>query len=254
MVMSWGFKNELSSFKIGYLALVIAMIFFLNWASINATVTYQARATGFMILGIIGLIIWVVDKVIENGGGEAEGIIETSTWETEASFGKFGGWKFGAYVLVCLGIGIFIYFNTIVTGYSVIGAPAMMLQAIDIGAGGNIAIAVAGALVENMLFFYIIMPTLFGILFYTTRNGIFSMIASVFLLTPFLFSMWHLGAYGLENISATISVYIFAVTCGFMTFVFRTPVFADIFHIANNLGVMAVKTTRVAFVLLTGGG
>lgn len=252
--MAWEFQNQLSGLKIGYLVFMVFMIFFLNWASINSAVQYQVRATGFMIIGIIGLIVWLFDKITEKEGEESEALIETCIWEKESLFGKLEGIKFFVYIMFCIGFAIFIFFNTFITGYSVIGAPAQLFQAIDIGVGGDIAISIAGAMIENLLFFYIIMPTIFGILWFVTKNKYFAFMASVFILTPLIFMGWHFGVYGIENVSAMISVYLFGSICSFFTFIFRTPIFADLFHISNNLGVLFAKTTRVAFVILGGGG
>ena len=247
MTDNWIFKNEISRIKVAYLLFLIFMNLMLLWFSINQP-EFRSQSIWYFGLGTFGLIIWLIDFGIKNIGKE---MISTAFWE-DPVFGKWSPFTFAIFVAFAIGWSAFWFFATISTKVSVVATP-QIFQVVELGIAGNILTTVAFAIMENVIFFYFIPPTIFGIFYLITRRASISLIGAVAISGFFVFPVYHFLAYGLTDIGATATVTLFGTVNSFFILVFRNPIFSDTWHAANNVAVNLARTTKVGLAVFGGG-
>jgi hypothetical protein len=244
---NWVFNNEISLPKMIYILWIIFLLLLLSWFSINQP-RLAEDSIWYFIFGAFGLIVWLIDFNIKQVGNE---LISTSLWETSV----FGKLKPMHYLLLTTGSlfwAAFSFFNTATSKQSIIGAPKVF-QIIELGVTGDVLTSLSFAVMENLIFFYFIVPTIFGISYKASRSPLISMITAVFIGGIFVFPIYHLLTYGLTDISATIGVMSFGFMNSLIVLLIRNPIFTDTWHIANNLGILVAKTTKVGLSVFGSG-
>lgn len=271
-MVNFKIDNSISGKKISYIVLMFLIIVLLFWFTVNAELDLQSRASWYAIIGIGAILAFSLDAIFERFGllegikkrtpNETD-IIETISFEKLSFlFGEIKGVKLFGLIVISLAILIFTIINVTTTGYSIVGAPSQIFQVAQTGLAGDVITTIAFAIIENILFFGVLMPTFFGISYYlidrlTAGSSISPWIAfvlSIFIITPMVFTLFHFNAYGPTNLSGTQSVYIFGVTGGFFTFILRNQFITDALHVGNNLGTLLSETTRIGFAISGGGG
>jgi hypothetical protein len=243
----WVFKNEISLPKMIYILFIIFLLLLLSWFSINQP-RLSESSLWYFIFGSFGLLLWLIDFNIKRVGHE---YISTSLWEPSV-FGKLKPWHYLAITMGSLFWAAFSFFNTVGSKQSIIGAPKVF-QIIELGVTGDILTTIAFALMENLIFFYFIVPTIFGIVYKPTRNPAIAMITAIFIGGIFVFPVYHFLNYGLTDVSATIGVMAFGMINSMIVLLLRNPIFTDTWHVANNLGILIARTSKVGLSVFGAG-
>lgn len=246
---NWEFHNTPSIPKAGYVLIVISLLLLLAWFSVNQP-RLAAQSIWYFNLGAFALVIFAIDFMWEAKSGDS--IISTSFWESESPiFGEIGGMKLLVLFVGSLLFAGIIFISIVSTKASIVGTPTTF-QIVDLGLMGNIVVTIASCVMENVVFFYIVGPTIFGLILYLTKSPIFAIIAAIFLNGIIIFPFYHLLTYGLTDLTAMVSVATFALLNTSVTLIVRNSIFSDTFHIANNLAVMFAKTVKVGFSIVGG--
>lgn len=260
-MVNWTFENsfdEISSGKLAYLLMLFIVGASLVWLSINATTSIGRLADAYYPLMTLALLWFVIDAATEKAKGE--NIFSTSFWENDTFIGESSGTVKVLIVLLSVAVAISIFFLVITTQTSIIGTPQHLFQAAELGVTGDIWITIAASLAENALFFYAIMPSIFGVLFFALRGslgdgpaGWISFVLAVLVLGPSIFTVYHWNVYGTDLLTQSASVWMFGFINCIMVFILRSPIFTDFFHAANNLAVIIGRVTKIGFFVSTGG-
>ena len=244
MSLQWNFVHELSAKKAMYIIFVMFTVLSLILISL-VDPTETAKVQFYWQLSAIALIFFGLDMVWAKQKGGS--ILATATWESQDLFGKITPSRERMIIIIGVAIAGLAFFNVIATGFSLVGTPANLLQTVPLGKTGEILITVSAAVSENMLFFYFIMPTVFSIIFYITKNPWVAFILGVIIISPAIFSLYHFGVYGTSVLTATLSTWVFGLVNCVMVFIFRNPVFSDAFHISNNLSASLFGALKIGF-------
>lgn len=128
-----------------------------------------------------------------------------------------------------------------------IATPA--LQVLETGLGGDIVLAMWGAIYENIFFFVGIPGMITSLIYWKTRNLAVSLIP-VTLAMPFIFAAYHINVYGI-NSAEILAVLAFGFEMILMMVVLRDITYVHVRHVANNLGIIIFTVMDLQTFLIT---
>ena len=245
----WQVSDSITTGKRIYIFVIIVFMLTLIWFTIN----YPAKADIAQIywwLMMSSLIIWAIDLGLKKNGTE---LIDTGWFESESLiFGKIEGNKMLAFFALSVVVGLAVFSQIIFTGQSFVGTPVMSHQILDLGITGEVMLTTIAAVAEDLLFFGFIPFAIFGILFMLTKNPYIAFVFAI-VFNPFIFMFYHFYVYGLENMSASVSVWVFALINTVIVMIMRNLMMTHFFHVFNNLGTVFRKGAQIGMIIFGGG-
>jgi hypothetical protein len=115
---------------------------------------------------------------------------------------------------------------------SIVSAPTF--AAVDIGASGSAILSGLAGIIEDMMFWGFIGPTLFGIALALSGKKIIGL-AAAWGVTPFIFMIYHIGRYGASP-TALDSVLFFGFVAMTLVILLGSLMPTNAIHFANNAG------------------
>jgi len=221
--------------------LVIGLVV-VGFFRVNTTL-WQVAET-FWFLGLTALLGIIVALVVSKLGVVNFGvpISESSIMPVKR--------RYLAAVAVIVGLATFFFISQ--TSYTV---QMPTFQILDPGLGGTAILDFFAAIFENALFFILIPGIVFTVVYYA--SGIFSkgddnqrlrgIIALVIVLisVPIIFTVYHTGTYGFENIPATTAVFVFGFEMTAWMLLMRDSLYVHARHIGNNLGILVFSSMTI---------
>ena len=234
-------SDSLTGKKISYLILMTIVLLTLSFYTINVEGVMQ-QALIYWILLITAIVIWVMSKVIEAKKGLD--FPNPILWEDTTTFGKLSTKTHIAILLVFILIGSYL-FSQIGSAptFQIVSSPHFQLIKFS-PTVGSILDGVAG-MVEDLVFWGIVLPLIFGISYYFTKNFVIALIIAL-MLTPFIFMSFHIGVYGFNQIVTMQKVYIFGFLMSLLVYTFRNVLLASCIHFANNASLSYFSAIKVA--------
>jgi len=232
-----------------YLSLVFSLIMFLIWVTANIP-QESARALVYGFISLTAVVFIIIDWMFLK-----KEFIDSVTYENREyrppPFNKMPFW-----MLVLLGIFLtfYIFFNVSSTQFSYVSAPTFQSTQflVENPLFRSLLSGIAG-LSENMLFFAVLLPTLYVTFKSRLKVPFIIPLFLAMILTSTVFMFFHFFVYGLSELTAFLSTFIFAfINCVFV-FVFRNLFLTDVFHFFNNFFATWFSVGgRVALIIMGG--
>ncbi len=242
MVSIWPLTSDkISIWKAVEIAWLVFALFFIIWYGINVP-ELQAKAQLFWWLGIFALGVIALDLIVKISGVEFVDVILAE--EPLIRLSKktmLGILVFGAFITM------FFMANT---GYSV-SAPTF--QIVQLGPAGDAILSFFAASMEDIVFFSIIPASVAGLAYFVFRNPWISLFLFV-VVSPFIFVLYHMLAYGFTDVVASTAVYVFGLEMMIWVLLFRNLAWPHIRHGFNNMSKIlfsAMSFETFMFMLLT---
>lgn len=230
--------NKLSTSKIFYLLFIFFNIIILSWFMFNQPAE-QAKAMKYLIFSLITLIVWTLDFVISKDKAQ-KGIINVVTIEKETLLGKLPV-SFNMFInifIVIFSIAIFVFVSS--TRQSIVGSPGFQIVELGMAGSGLLTLAIINS--ENLFFFGLLAPTMFGMFNFILRKNPVIALVLAGLITPTIFMLYHVLAYGFNDMVAMMMVFGFGLINVFWILVIRNILFCDAIHFSNNFAIDVMKT------------
>ncbi len=237
--------DQLTIEKVLTILFILFVVVALAWISINVEeAEYKDIAFWYWVMGLTGLIWILLDFVLKKFDVE---IIDTCLYEEETFFGRLSS---HTKLLMFIGLMIvfFILFSFInIRQSALVNAPKF--QAVELGNNGRILATILFAIVEGLFFIGCLAPTVYGGFRRLSGSPHFGLLAML-IITPSLFTLFHIAVYGFTDMLASSIVFIFNLTSCVMLFLLRNIFWEWTTHTANNAGLMFVKLYRFSLEIL----
>ena len=126
-----------------------------------------------------------------------------------------------------------IFFNLTSNGMSIIGVPTFSVMSVSKGVLYNSLTTAFVAIPETLLFFGLIFPTIYALIYKTIKEPMTTLLLAIILASS-VFSIFHWSVYGVANLSATISTFIFGIFNCLWIYSFRSSYSLIMIHAVNN--------------------
>lgn len=215
-----GEPREENKYKIYYFLWILAIFVYIGWAWIGVKTSAKLMVSYYAWLGLFAVAFILFDNLTKGTWGW----LDTVTLEKTPINPKWI--LLGSIVLsVILGARILVTQSAFI--------PYPKFQIFDY-AFPNALLSGAVGVIENLMFFSLLLPTFFVILnsrFF--KNFLLSGIASI-LGISILFMVYHIFVYG-ANEPAMLSTFLFAMINGILVVTLRTTMVCDALHFTNNV-------------------
>jgi len=200
----------------------------LAWLTINSVIWEKAQI--FWIFGLMGTLGAGIAFLI-SGKGKKDIFDVPIAEEPMIPIGKKYIWT--AFILL-----FFVTFFFLANSNYNIAAP--QFQTINVGLTGDALLVIFAAWMEDIFFFALIPGLIFSIIYWLTGK-FWIAVGFVVLLSPIIFTLYHLAVYGFTNQAAMTFVYIFGLEMTAMMLLLRDIMYAHVRHIGNNLGILVFR-------------
>ncbi len=237
-------SDEISAGKGIYLTVILLILAVFVFFLANATQAAKDTANFYLLLSIAPLIAIVADMVIRGSKGKAD-LPDTVTIEkTSPVFGELSGRVKALIVAGSLAIGgLLLLMIGNKSTLALVSTPSFQL--VQPGAVGSAYMSGAAGILENVLFFMFLMPTVYVVLHRVIGDRMgrkaISLVLAV-LVAATIFTVYHVGVYG-ESTEALDSVFYFGLFCGGSTAALGMSIACDSMHFFNNFGVTYFRQT-----------
>lgn len=233
--------------KINYLVFILGayliMFFFLLGASTPQT---EKMIKLQMLLGLFGIICFLVDLVINNN---KQLPLDTISYEGNSPIKVLNNWK--VHIISSIALGFLIFFRVKMTNQAFIQAPMYDFSNTIMGVSPTIINGFLSGLTagvsESIVFFGLGFPLVYV---YIARQKVprFIAVALATLATSLVFMSYHFWVYQYQ-ISAMVMVLIFGISQCLLAYYYRSMVPLFTTHFANNFAVSIFNLVGYAIIV-----
>jgi membrane protease YdiL (CAAX protease family) len=252
--------TEFSTTKVYYLIFLLLVFFtyFFIYIGLNAQINIsQATRSNLEILQfymffglILGVLPFIVDLLI---GKNKDLPLDTVSYEDSQALDILH--NFWVQLGCSLVLALLMWYRISVTGQAFIKAPSFTLVSpvlASVGISNNLFGAILSGLtagiVESIVFWGFIMPTMYAFM-RSQGMGRASSVILCILLTALIFTSYHFFVYG-YLITALFSVFVFGIIQGILLYTFRSQTALFITHFTNNFSVALLAAGYYALILV----
>ena len=231
-------KGTVIAFMIFLTAMLIAAWYWLNYPPLQQT------AQVFFILGSIGMFGHLFGLIVK----EKEADFDTILYDDENISGPWTPWALGIFILVCIGIGLFVFFSISGAGAAIYDAPTF--QVIDLGPLGSALGSFVFAVIEGTVFIGLLFGVIFFFAGYLTENKTLAVIISI-ISVPVIYAFgYHILVYGFTNLPATLTIFSMFLISTVICYLAKNLIFEWLFHGFNNAGIVFFREAGVTPLVL----
>ena len=212
---------------------------------------YKDLAIMYVIFAITGILYWTLDYVISLSARKDQinpppytQIINTAFYEKNTIIGPIPTpVRIGSYIITIF-MCIMLAFWIGASETTIVGVPDF--QIIDLGISGVIIVTIFMAIIEDVVFFGLLAPTISGIgRVISFGNQIVGAILAL-IITPLTFMLYHFLTYGASNLQGSFFVYAFALVATSYVIIFRNLIAVNCLHVTNNITLKIAGAIGVA--------
>lgn len=233
-----------------YLFLIFVISFILLWFRTNYP-PYRELADLYLWFAAIGMIWWTTDFVVSLAASKNQTnpppytqIINTAFYEKNTMFGPIPfSWRIGTYIFTAF-VCVMLAFWIGAAETTIIGVPSF--QIIDLGVTGIVIVTISMAIMEDIVFFGLLAPTVSGMgRVLSMGNQLIGAVLSL-AVTPVAFMLYHFLVYGATDIPSSMFTWAFALVCTSWVLIMRNLIFVNALHITNNISLKVAHAFGIA--------
>ena len=245
--------DEMSVGKITYLIMFSMLFLVLAYFSINAPESIKVISQTYLILGIMGFVIFVTSKVIN----VTKGIDYPNPIIVEKThlFGEYDRKTMTGVIIFSVMMGGIVLFASLQASMQIFGMPLFQSLSTELFVSREVTLLLtfAAAVIEDLLFFGVIPAFIFGIIYFASRENFWAGMIGSFFVSPFLFLAYHSFRYGFVSI-ASDSILMMGFMMVAWTLVMRNLILPLFLHSSNNIGITIqqlydVSSVRLIFII-----
>ena len=233
--------TEFNENKIKYMLFLIGtfLLYFFLWIGMQGDPVYNNQAPKmmfFLLFGfIIGFVPFLVDMLINSNKDLP---LDTIGYENNSPFPILNSFK--AQIIGSVLLSLIFALKISISGEAFVKAPAFSLTIPFLSELGlsqklvsGLISGVTAGIVESIIFFGFIMPTLYAFLKKQDLSDLVAIIIAITLAST-IFTGYHFWRYGYVFVTL-MSVFIFGILQGIFAYIFRSMTPLIMTHFTNNL-------------------